>query len=337
MSDPIIDKLKSFVDPSQLILSLGFRIYSDNNDEIRAPCIIHGGDNKTAFTFKKESGRFYCYTHGCEEDRSGEVNNDVISLVMKVMGCPFMEAVEYLSSITGFDVKTAEIDESEVLKREKDRDKKRFVSNINNSKELPEISYDLVQEYYRNGAGYFSNMGLPQEIINEFKLGTMVDDKGVVRGSIPIYDDKNRLVSMSCRRVDGNDEPRYLLLKNFKKRRVLYNLNKVISLKDSYNNSVIVVEGFKACWHVCRAGFSNVTAVMGMVIRPEQVNLLIKYGFDRCFLMLDGDEKGRQGMDKSLFLLQNKIDTVPVYLPDGLSPDDLSLNDLNDLISIFYC
>ncbi|MCK5017444.1 MAG: hypothetical protein KAS32_10290, partial [Candidatus Peribacteraceae bacterium] len=99
-----IETLKDLVDPLSLMTALGFSVYYDNQDEIRAPCVLHGGDNKTAFCFRKSVNRFYCYSHGCEVDDSGEVQNDIVSLVMKANHCSFIEAVKFLSQLTGFDV-----------------------------------------------------------------------------------------------------------------------------------------------------------------------------------------------------------------------------------------
>ena len=102
MANQAIDRLKDIVDPETLLVSLGFDISISNSREVRCACAIHGGDNKTSFSFKKDVKRFYCYSHGCEFDSNGEINNDVISLVMLTNNCSFMSAVKYLSGLTGF-------------------------------------------------------------------------------------------------------------------------------------------------------------------------------------------------------------------------------------------
>lgn len=338
-----IDRLKELVDPTQLVMSLGFKISYDGQDEIRAPCIIHGGDNKTAFCFKKGSKRFYCYTKGCEND-SGEVNNDIISLVMKVNRCSFSSAVSFLSSITGYSVDDGEVEEAEAAGIKKDRERSKFIRGTNNICEvLPEVPEEVVREYRLKGAKYFESIGIDSGIIDRFELGTTTDFEGIERGTIPIRDEFGRLVSISGRRTDGNGEPRYRLVKEFKKRKVLYNLHNLVyktqsgglRCREEYNEKVIVVEGFKALWHVYNCGFKNVVAVMGKVIRPEQKNLLVRCGFGYTYLLLDGDEAGRDGMEKSLLLLQGKINVSPIYLPQGKSPDDIDFIDLRGLLEMF--
>lgn len=338
-----IDRLKELVDPTQLLLSLGFNISYDNQDEVRAPCIIHGGDNKTAFCFKKSSKRFYCFTKGCESD-GGEVNNDIISLVMKVNKCSFSSAVKFLSGITGFSIDEEEMEEVEVAGIKRERERNKFIRGTKSVSEvLPEVPEEVVKEYRASGARYFESLGISKDLIDKFELGTTVDFEGVERGTIPIRDECGKLVSISGRRTDGNGEPRYRLVREFKKRKVLYNLNNVVCssssggvvCKDTFGGKILVVEGFKALWHVYRCGFDNVVAVMGKVMRPEQRNLLVKCGFGYAYLLLDGDDAGRDGMEKSLLLLQGKINVCPIYLPQGKSPDDLDVSELKDLIKLF--
>ncbi len=338
-----IDRLKDLVDPAQLVMSLGFNISYDSQDEIRAPCIIHGGDNRTAFCFKKGSKRFYCYTKGCEND-GGEVNNDIISLVMKVNKCSFSAAIKFLSNMTGFNIEDGEVGAGEEAEAKRTREKNKFIrGTMNVSEVLPTVPEEVVREYISCGAKYFETLGISRDIIDRFELGTTVDFEGVERGTIPIRDEYGRLVSISGRRTDGNGEPRYRLVKEFKKRKVLYNLNNIVyttpsgglQCKSKFNDKVIIVEGFKALWHVHTCGFENVVAVMGKVIRPEQKNLLVKCGVGYTYLLLDGDEAGRDGMEKSLLLLQGKVNVCPIYLPQGKSPDDIDMNELKDLIAMF--
>jgi len=336
MANASIERLKELVDPMSLLTALGFSVYYDNQDEIRAPCVLHGGDNKTAFCFRKAVRRFYCYSRGCEVDSSGEINNDIVSLVMKVNRCSFIEAVRFLGQLSGIDVGFGEVCEEDERYAKKRKDTSKFIEGITASSTLEEIDESVVKSYVSNGCSYFINKGIQRHVLDFFEVGTMHDEFGIERATIPIRDDYGRLVSISGRRTDGNEEPRYKLLKNFKKRKVLYGLNAALEYRDAYGGNIILVEGFKALWHVVSCGFPNVAAVMGRVITQDQINLLVKYGFSCAFLLLDGDEKGREGMSRSKELLKGKIDSKFIYLQDNKSPDDLSLVDLFDLISLFF-
>ena len=336
MSSQTIDRLKDVVDPEILLTSLGFNINISNSREIRAPCAIHGGDNSTAFCFKKDVRRFYCYSHGCEFDGSGEINNDVISLVMRSIGCSFLDAVKYLGELTGISVDLNNIDEVEETRYKKDKEKNKFIKNMLSVSNLPEISEDLLNRHVSNGAAYFKSLGVDDIIIDIFKLGSFIDSYGVLRGSVPIWDENSRLVSISGRRVHGDEEPRYLLTHNFQKSEVLYNLNNAISFKDAYSDTIIIVEGFKALWSVFMCGFPNVVAVMGKSISAPQINLLVKTGFRCSILVLDGDEAGIKGTKTSEALMKGKIENITVKLPEGKSPDSLEVLELHELLNLFY-
>lgn len=336
MSNQAIDRLKDVVDPEVLLTSLGFNISMSNSSEIRAACAIHGGDNKTAFSFKRGVKRFYCYSHGCECDEGGEVNNDIIALVMKCSTCSFIDAVRYLSSLTGITVDFNNIDEVEESRYKNVKEKKKFVKYMSKESKLPKISEDIMKKHISNGADYFRGLGVSDDIIKIFELGSYTDTDGVARGSIPIRDEDGRLVSFSGRRTDGLEEEKYSLMYQFQKNETLYNLHNALKFKDVYKNSVVIVEGFKALWAVFLCGFPNVVAVMGKSITTAQINLLVKHGFFYSILLLDGDDAGIKGTIKSEFLLRDKMTNRTIWLPDDKSPDDFSSDELYSLINLFY-
>ena len=85
-----LEYLKKAVDYGYLLQTLGFEIERDSYKEARGPCIIHGGDNKTAFRFNKELGTWVCFTSKCHEI----FGNDVIGLIKAVRRVDFMDAVK---------------------------------------------------------------------------------------------------------------------------------------------------------------------------------------------------------------------------------------------------
>ena len=337
MSRENIEKLKSLIDYELLLGVLGFDIKFKNSEELRGPCKIHGGDNSTAFCLKKSSGRFYCYTHQCENDSSGSVDNDVVSLIMRIKGYSFIESVKFLSDLTGFDALGFSNNHESEFKRE--YNKQRFVERTKKQEEEDtqiSISEDLVKKFREKGCPYFQSKGIDKTIINVFELGTYTDFFGVERASIPIRDESGNLVSISGRRVDGDDEPRYRLVKNFKRSKVLYNLNNTLDFLDIYNQTLIIVEGFKALWAVYSSGFPNCVAAMGSRLSSSQVNLMIKRGILNCILMLDGDKAGRKGMSSSEEMLKGKLNFKSIYLTENTSPDDYNFKDLGNIINSVY-
>jgi DNA primase len=60
----------------------------------RAPCVIHGGSNPSAFAWR-DSGLWYC--HSCRH------GGDKIALVREVRQCSFRQAVEFLAALAGIE------------------------------------------------------------------------------------------------------------------------------------------------------------------------------------------------------------------------------------------
>lgn len=333
--EEVKNQIKESVDVEALLAYLGFKITRATSSEVRAPCIIHGGDNPTGFSMRTSTRKWKCFTHKCEVGADGRVENDLISLIMKVQGIPFIDALQFLSDFSGLciDVRSKDLVEDESYKYKKDA--RKFVKLA--SRAARPLSPEAVlseKELARSIEGrddYFVKEGFLPETLEHFEIGGKFDKDGVWRATVPIRDHNGVLVGMSARRTDGDDEPRYKIEWAFEKARVLYNLwNARISGADT----IIIVEGFKAAWAVHEAGFPCVVACMGSIITEEQVALLVSSRFMKCVLMFDGDKAGRDGMEKSIPKLERALRVVPAYLPDGLSPDSINREELNQFLNI---
>ncbi|HHE64927.1 MAG TPA: hypothetical protein ENL09_02785, partial [Bacteroidetes bacterium] len=128
-----IDAVKQILDPMYVVESLGFKITSETVKEARSACIVHGGDNTTAFRLNKDLKTWCCFTHKCNE----KTGNDMFGLVMAVNSCGFMDALEYLENITG----SKSISKEELISYKRKRERQEFV-RLNSSdynKEKPSI------------------------------------------------------------------------------------------------------------------------------------------------------------------------------------------------------
>lgn len=82
----------SRVEMYELMKTLGFSVSTSAR---RCSCLLHGGQNLTAFSWT-ESGQWFCFSCGKGGDR--------IALVMAVKKCGFRGAVAFLGSIAGVRV-----------------------------------------------------------------------------------------------------------------------------------------------------------------------------------------------------------------------------------------
>jgi DNA primase len=73
----------------RLLTALGFEVSGRTR---RCACIVHGGKNQSAFTWR-DDGRWYCYSCGQGGDR--------IALVRAARNCGFREAMDFLGQLVG--------------------------------------------------------------------------------------------------------------------------------------------------------------------------------------------------------------------------------------------
>ncbi len=323
-----LNRLKEAIDAESLLQHLGFSISRVTLKEVRAPCKVHGGDNKTAFRMNKQTKNWLCFSHGCHE----EVGYDVISLVMKMMNLTFAGAITYLENITGINVEN----EYEYVRFKREQERKSFVSH---SVDNRQVSQALVNEkhlkaYKKFRSNYFEKQGFPKEILDKFEIGGgYVDKYGFQRDVIPIRNKEGALIAYSYRDITGkaDEDYKYLLTEGFNKDLVLYNLYNAKNNMGDYK-TIIVVEGFKSVWKLYMAGYKNVVACIGSRITNGQRNLLYSMAFT-VILLFDGDKAGVEGTSAAVNDMNGKITIIPLFLEyNGKDPADYEIDELKNII-----
>jgi DNA primase len=115
----------------------------------------------------------------------------------------------------------------------------------------------------------------------------------------------------------------------FRKSAELFNLHRATSKP---SQELIVVEGFFDCVRVHQAGFSNVVALMGCTLSPEQTTLLCA-ACSQVVLFLDGDSAGRQALSAMSNTLEvHGLKVRKIRLPDGRQPDSMQTHDIQKLL-----
>jgi DNA primase len=336
VSSDVKQLIKDSVDVELLLKSLGFNVSGSNGSDVRAPCIIHGGDNLTGFSMRLDSKTWKCFTHQCEQDSLGGSQNDLFALVMKVRNIPFMESIKYLASFAGLNLDLENMFAEQTPESRRRRDASDYIKSVTKlskrHKKQDGISEELVASYIAQKDDYFLQHGFLPQTLATFEIGCMFDSKGVHRATVPIRDAQGRIISLSGRRTDGDAEPRYRLGYEFQKGSVLYNLHRALQTGSS---TIIIVEGFKACWAVHESGLENVVACMGAQITDEQVLQLCGTNFRNCLIFFDGDDAGRKGIVTAQRKLSKAFNVQEIYLPEKVSPDDLDRYELKDLLELY--
>jgi len=330
----IIKLIKDTVNPMYVFSSLGLKATHETSTEIRTKCPFHKGKNPTSFRFNKTTGSWVCFSNHCHENYS-----DIFGLVMKVLGVDFKQALNYVADLAGIDINggLANPDTEKLLTEASILNfiSSRRVKSTNSSRKVYDES--ILQEIKQIDSSYFfMRDGFSEETLRYFELGgSYIDTFGVTRSAIPIRDENNNLVMITGRRIDNDDDPRYLPLeKGWYKGSVLYNYNNAKNWINVYEGRLIIVEGFKGCWKMVQDGFFNTVACMGSKVTSEQSKLLFKNMHIReVIIMLDGDKAGRKGSVSSLNNIRIGCKVTNIILPDKTDPSTLNKEDMFDLLS----
>lgn len=317
-----INNIKNLVDPESVLGYLGFNIIKRGSKELRGPCKVHGGDNFTAFRFNLENKTWCCYTRHCE----GEKDRDLIGLIQKTTGKNFMESVQLLADMAGVDLNNQAQLSEEFLRLQQKQEMRVEIQRNKRTLVTSTVSEEVLAEFDGRRSSYFSDRGFAKEILDFYEVGGTTDSRGVHRETIPVRNEDGELLTVSMRRTDSDEDPKYVLLKNVSKGETLYNLH-VAKHYVGEDRTLIIVEGFVDVWALCRLGVYNVVAIMGTDIVPNQARLIWKYA-ENAIIMLDPDKAGREGVPRLVKMLDKGLNLQVIDLPDGKDPKYLTKEDL---------
>lgn len=328
--------LKEAVDLNYLLATLGFVVKKETSSELRASCIIHGGDNETSFRLNKKTRTWSCFSHACDE----LYGKDLIALVRASRGVSFIEAVNFLKELTGLD---SAADAEKIIEYKRKKDKHDFIrefgeteSRVVRSKYLDEGVLEANKILRTN---YFIEEGFTKEVLDYFDVsGGYVDDNGTKRDVIPIRDADGVLAGCSFSSTVRNVlyKDKYIITPNLDKDNILYNLDKALKYLDG--KPLILVEGFKSVWRLYMYGIYNVAACMGACVTAGQKNLLLTHAPEGVVLFFDNDGPGIAGAMRSSVGLTRKLKTHVVFITEfndkgeGLDPADLSKEAIYDYL-----
>jgi len=333
------DEIKKVVTLQMAIEHYGIQLRNVNATTLRGKCPLpsHGSEkSKESFTVtltKGVGGAWACQSQSCIKAR-GRVGGNVLDFVAAMEKCSVRDAAIKLQM--WFLVPAAGNGSGTVGKEPRA-----------NSFAGKEPEPELVSRKETDGAGesdsnkpltfnlqnidrahpYLKERGVSVETAEKFGVG-FFPGKGSMhdRIVIPIHNPRGELVAYAGRAIDGS-EPRYKFPAGFHKSKELYNLHRVRE-----EVSVVLVEGFFDCMKVTQAGFPCV-ALMGSTISNAQEEI-IRQHFAHVVVMLDGDEAGRGASEGIADRLRRAIFQVDVIsLPDGGQPDQLSTDELHQLLS----
>jgi len=305
-------------------------------------CPFHNEDTPS-FSVSRDKQLFYCF--GC-----GAAGN-VISFVMQIEGCDFVDAVKKLADMANITLPEPEFSK-EAAEEEKSRkniyDMHRaagrfFYEKLHSEEGKAALEYIEKRQIKQNiqkkfGLGYspkgrdelyrhlkskgFNDADiLKSGLVLENKYGKGYHDRFYDRLMFPIIDLQARIIGFGGRIMEKG-EPKYLNSPEttvFSKKRNLYGLN---FAKESKKKEIIICEGYMDMISIYQAGYHNVAASLGTAFNIEHANLLRKLVSD-IILVFDSDKAGETAALRAIPILVSAGLRVKVLqVPDSKDPDE---------------
>jgi DNA primase len=141
----------------------------------------------------------------------------------------------------------------------------------------------------------------------------------------PIGDELGRPIAFGGRRLDPEDQPKYLNSPDtplFNKSRTLYGLHLAKrAIIDA--DRAVVTEGYTDVVACHQAGVHNVVATLGTALTREHVKVLRRICAE-VVLVFDGDEAGQRAADRAVELFfAEPVDLKICVLPEGNDPAEV--------------
>lgn len=337
--DSKIQEVRERVDMVALVQRHGVELKKSGRS-YKGLCPFHGEKSPSFYVWADEK-RFKCF--GCQ------AGGDAISFVQRLLGKTFVDTVRDLAKELGIDIEAAVdpgMKEKQQVKDATDFAAQHFVDRL----------WDPV--IGRHARDYLHSRGLTDDLIRSFGLGwapmawTELADKLRERGllafgekaglvsprqkgdgyydmfrgrvMIPIRSPEGRTIAFGGRLLEGDDGPKYL---NSKENR-LYNKSETLYATDQARDdirkkkSAVLCEGYFDAIGMHQAGVKNALALCSTALTPGHLGLLGRLEAKELVLLLDGDNAGRNAVERLAgALLAGGVNSRVAVLPEGEDPD----------------
>ena len=351
--DDIIEEIRNRSDIVEIIGSV-VQLKRAGAGTYKGLCPFHN-EKTPSFHVNANRQSFHCF--GCGK------GGDVFRFFMERENMPFVEAVRMLAARAGVLI-PEKSSGAESIQHARERAGSRERLYEINAKVSEFFCRKLKQNPGSEVAAYLSGRGLPQDIIDKFKIGAASDswdevvrycrslgytddelvNAGVARRSekgrvydffrnrlvFTIENDSGRPVGFSARSLEAKprDGGKYINTGEtpvFHKGKLLYGLSHSrTGIRDK--KYAIICEGQMDAIAFHRAGFDCAVAPLGSKLTPEQGRILRLYTNTFCFAF-DSDSAGREAMRHAVEVcLPLSVDMKVIRIPGGKDPDELFKN-----------
>lgn len=317
-----VEFIQENTDPMVLLEHYNFREIKQYENEIRACCEIHKGNNPNAFIWNKKNNLWFCYTG---ENCGG---GDAVELVQKMENISFVSAVSKAASILHLDIEGLEVLQTDRIKREQKAWLKKQ-AKTSRYKE-PEKIYEIPYTAYYDNHPSFSRFDEETLKFYDAKFCKLFPSENSVLKNklvIPLHFE-HILRGAALRDTTGIFFPKWMYMpKGFKASKYLYNIDRITNLIEEGCEEIILTEGIFDVWSFHDIGLDNAAAIFGSNLSQEQYDTLMKLnvGITTCF---DNDKAGQKCTLSAIKKFRNKTDLKVMELPEGKDPGDCTKDEL---------
>ena len=318
-------------------------------------CPFH--DDRTPSMTVVPHKQFYkCFSCGA--------SGDVFTFVQKFLRMEFRESLEFLAERAGVQL-TPLRQQSLAERGDGPAITKKDLLAANNAAAAFFAGVMKHETHGATGRQVLVSRGVSEEMIKEFRLGIAPDrwdglimtlgskfGKDVLaqagllkqreqggyydafrnRVMFPITDRTGRVIAFGARKINPDDEPKYLNSPEtpvFYKSKTLYGLDLALRTIQQ-EKTALICEGYMDVIACHQAGFRNAIATLGTALTPEHAKEL-RLACDRILLLFDGDEAGQRAADRAAeVFFSQPVDVAIVSLnkfTDAKDPDELLKRD----------
>tara|TARA_B100001123_G_C15275285_1_gene1011931 strand:+ start:137 stop:1900 length:1764 start_codon:yes stop_codon:yes gene_type:complete len=344
-----IDEIKSKIKISEEISKHNIKLVQKGND-LWSLCFFHN-EKTPSMKINDDLSSYYCFGCGAK--------GDLITFYTDYLNYSFSDALKELADKAGIklnlDNRLKKFDEekSEKINEIFELASEWFHSNLYLKENIKSLKYLKKRNISENTIkffkiGYSSNLNsslldhLKKKSFTEKELlktslfilakNNKIRDFFYKRLIFPIYNVNSKVIGFGGRSLDGS-EPKYINSSEsdfFKKRNILYNLDKAKIIARKKNN-LLICEGYMDVISLYDKGIKSVVSPLGTALTQEQLIMAWK----TCkipTIMFDGDLAGKKASIKSallaLKLLKPGFSLQFLEMPKDQDPDSL-INNLS--------
>ena len=336
-SEEIIDEVRQSNDIVDVISQYMYLKRSGRN--YFGLCPFHN-EKSPSFSVSPDKQIFHCF--GCG------VGGNVISFIMKIEGCGFVEAIQILAEKANIQLPTLEnnVDsQREELKAKvyKVNDftadfyhKNLYTPNAKIGQEYVKkrmLTNDTLENYKIGFSGRFNELymalkhnGFGDQEVLESGLVNRNDNGQYIdryrnRLMFPICDVRGRVIAFGGRVLDDS-KPKYINSPEnviYSKGRHLFGLNVA---KKYDTKQLLIVEGYMDVISLHQRGVKNVVGALGTALTQQQ-GFLLRKNAEQVILSFDSDEAGQTAKLRAIDVLQSMgLDLRVLQMEGAKDPDE---------------